>query len=190
MVIKNLRVTDVMTRSPAVISPDLNLVECAKVLVKKRVGSLILVDGKKIRGMITEKDIVWALTKKVSTDLKNIRAKDVASRKVKTVKPNLELEKALKIMRRTGFRRLPVVYRGNLVGIVTIKDILRIDPSLHHGISNELDIKEEEEKLKRRDNLSDRPESNRQGLCEECGNFDWLVKVDNRVICESCMDEM
>ncbi len=190
MVIKNLRVTDVMTRSPAVISPDLNLVECAKVLIKKRVGSLILVDNKKIKGLLTEKDIVWALTKKSSIDLKNFRAKDVASKKVKTVKPTLELEKALKIMRRTGFRRLPVVYKGGLVGIVTIKDILRIDPSLHQGVPNELDIKEEEEKLKRRENISDRPESNRQGLCEECGNFDWLVKVDNRVICESCMDEM
>ena len=179
-----------MTRSPVTISPDLNIMDCAKTLVKKRVGSLVLVDDKKIKGILTEKDIVWALTKKSVKELPHIRARDIASRKIKTVKPNLEISKAMKIMKRTGFRRLPVVYKGSLVGMVTIKDILKIEPALYSDISSEMEIKEEQEKLKRRENLADRSESVKQGICEECGNYDWLYKVDNLIICESCMDEM
>jgi len=190
MGIKGLRVSDVMTRSPVTISADLSLMDCAKVMIKKRVGSLVLVDDKKIRGILTEKDIVWAITKKQGKDLKKIKARDLASKKIKTVKPMLELEKALKIMKKTGFRRLPVVYKGNLVGMVTIKDILRIEPSLYPGISDVMEIKEESEKMKRRENLSDRSESVKQGLCEECGNYDWLERVDGRIMCESCTDEM
>ncbi|MEK6918922.1 MAG: CBS domain-containing protein [Nanoarchaeota archaeon] len=190
MVIRDLKVTDVMTRNPVTISSDISVIDCAKIMIKKRVGSLVLVHEKKIRGLLTEKDIVWALTKKSPSDFKKIKAGDIAAKKVKVVKPNLELSKALKIMKRSGFRRLPVVFKGQLVGMVTIKDILRIEPTLYSTISDVMEIKGYEEKLKRRESLTDKPESTRQGICEECGNFDWLSKVDNRVMCESCVDEM
>lgn len=190
MVIRGLKVTDVMTRSPVTVPSNINLIECAKVMIKKKVGGLVLLDDKKIKGMLTEKDLVWALTKKSAKDLSRIKAGDIASRKVKTIKPNMDLVKVLKIMKRTGFRRLPVVYKGSLVGMVTIKDILRIEPTLYPDISDVMEIKEAEEKIRRRENLADRPESLRQGFCEECGNYDWMYKVDNRVICESCMDAM
>ena len=190
MVIRNLRVSDVMTRNPVTISPDMDAIKCARTFIKKRVGSLILVEDKKIRGFLAEKDIIWALTKKPSKELRKIKAKDIASRKVKTVKPTVDLATALRIMKKTGYRRLPVVYKGNLVGMVTVKDILRVEPDLYANISDVMGIKEEAEKLKRHETMADKPESLRQGICEECGNYDWLYKVDNRVICESCMDEM
>lgn len=190
MVIRNLKVTDVMTRSPVTINGDLSIIDCAKVMIKKRVGSLVLVDNKRIVGLLTEKDIVWALSKKSASDFNKIRARDIAAKKVKTVKPTLELSKALRIMKRSGFRRLPVVFKNQLVGMVTIKDILRIEPTLYPDISDVMEIKDAAEKLKRRELLTDRPESTRQGICEECGNFDMLSKLDGRVICESCIDEM
>ncbi len=190
MVIRNLKVSDVMTRSPVTISPEVDVISCARIIMKKRVGSLILVDDKKIKGLLTEKDIVWALTKKPGKELKKVRARDIASRKVKTIKPAMDLSTALRIMKKTGYRRLPVVYQGNLVGMVTLKDILRIEPSLYANISDVMEIKEEAEKLRRREVMADRPEPVHQGICEECGNYDWLYKVDNRIICESCMDEM
>jgi len=190
MVIRDLRVSDVMTRSPITVSPDMDILECSKILVKKRVGSLILHDSKKIRGILTEKDIVWALSKKSKKDLKDVKARDIASKKVKGVKPSVALSKALKLMKKTGFRRLPVIYRGKLVGMVTIKDILRIEPALYPDISEAMEIKEASEKMKRREMMADRPESLKQGICEDCGNYDWLYKLDGRVICESCMDMM
>lgn len=190
MVIRELRVTDVMTRSPVTISPSLSIIDCCKVMIRKRVGSLVLVDNKKIRGLLTEKDIVWALTKKSPSDFGKIKASDIAAKKIKTVKPTLELSKALRLMKRYGFRRLPVVFKNQLVGMVTIKDILRIEPTLYPTISEVMEIKDAEEKLKRRESLSGRSESTRQGICEECGNFDWLSKVDNRVMCVSCIDGM
>ena len=190
MVIRDLKVTDVMTRSPVTIASDLSIIDCCKVMIKKRVGSLVLVNNKKILGLLTEKDIVWALTKKSPSDFGKIKASDIAAKKIKTVKPTLELSKALRIMRRSGFRRLPVVFKGQLVGMVTIKDILRIEPTLYPTISDVMEIKDAEEKLRRRESLTDKSEPTRQGICEECGNFDFLSKVDNRVMCESCIDEM
>jgi CBS domain-containing protein len=190
MVNRELSVSDVMTRSPVTISPDATLIDCSRVLVKKKVGSVILVKDKKMRGMLTTKDIVWAITKKKGGELVHVKASDIATKKVKFVKPTLAMSKALKIMKRTGFKRLPVVHKGNLVGMITIKDILKVEPTLYSNVSDLVKIRDEEEKLKRREMLADRPESLRQGLCEECGNYDWLYKVDGRVMCESCMDEM
>ena len=46
-----------MTREPVIVKPDINLLDCAKKMVRKRVGSLLLVEKKKLVGFISEKDI-------------------------------------------------------------------------------------------------------------------------------------
>ena len=58
---KNILVADVMTREPFTIKPDTNLLECAKKMVKKRVGSLLIVSKKKLVGFISRKDILITL---------------------------------------------------------------------------------------------------------------------------------
>ena len=114
------------------------------------------------------------------------------SKKVPVIKPNLELSKAIGKIKKSGFRRLPVVYKKNVVGMLTVKDILMIDPSSYSSISNFVSVKEQEEKIRRRDSLGRNANlrSSREGLCEECGNYDLLYKVDGGVICESCRDDM
>lgn len=52
---KNILVADVMTRDPVIIKPDTNLLECAKKMVRKRVGSLLIVQNKKLVGFLSEK---------------------------------------------------------------------------------------------------------------------------------------
>ena len=51
-----------MTRNLVTTSPDTSLIDCAKILIKKRVGAVMLVENKKLRGILNERDIVWALT--------------------------------------------------------------------------------------------------------------------------------
>ena len=84
-------VSDIMTRKPLVISPNANLLECAKKMVKKKTGSLLLVEKKKLIGLISTQDILWALVKKSQKDLSSIQAKDISPKKIAVIKPSATL---------------------------------------------------------------------------------------------------
>ena len=182
---KNVRVSDVMTRNVVSVKPDTTLLDCAKVFVKNKVGSLVVVDKKRLVGFITQGDILWALTKKSITDLSKIRVIDISRRKIATIKPDATLDEAIKKMKKLKFRRLPVVSGNDIVGILTIRDILTYDPEIYPEL-DELDrIREETEKLNRIRKLKNR-EYMHEGICEECGVTDILQKIDGRLLCNTC----
>lgn len=181
-----VKVGDIMTRNFVSVSPNTSLIDCAREMIKKRVGSLVLKEGQKLSGILTEKDIVWALTKKGAKDLKKIKAKEIASRKIATIKPSADLYEALERMKKLKFRRLPVIVNGNIIGLLTLKDILKIEPSLFADINKIEEIKEESEKLKRMKG----EKWSSEGVCEECGSFDVLYKIDNRLMCLACKEDM
>jgi len=181
-----VKVGDIMTRNFISVRPETSILDCAKKMVKKRVGSLVLEDKSELKGIITEGDIIWAMTKKSKKDLGKIKAKEIAPKKLVTIKPSADLYQALQKMKKTKYRWLPVTVKGNVIGFLTLKDVLRIEPSLFDMASEIMQIKEESDKLKRRK----AGENFTEGLCEECGNFGMLYKLDNRIICESCKDEM
>ncbi len=181
-----VKVGDIMTRNFVSVTPDTSLLDCAKKMIKKRVGSLVLKQGERLKGLITERDIIWATTKKSKQDLKNIKAKEIAPKKLITIRPNADLYEALKKMKKTKYRWLPVTIKGKVIGLLTLKDILRIEPSLLDSAYEILQIKEESSKLKR----AKSGKNIKEGICEECGNYGFLFKIDNRVLCQSCRDAM
>ena len=77
----DITVLEVMTRYPITISPDTNLLECARKMVKKKVGSLLIVDKKKLVGFVSEKDILWALIKKSKKGLEEVSAIQISPKK-------------------------------------------------------------------------------------------------------------
>jgi len=180
-------VSDVMTREPIVISPDANLLECAKKIVQKKTGSLLLVTNKRLVGLISTHDILWALIKKSKEDLSKIQAKDISPRKIAIIKPSATMDEALKKMKDSRFERLPVVDNNELVGIITVKDILSFHPEFYPEIEEFANIREESRKLKLVKKAKERVLS-QEGICEECGNHDILYKVNGMSICESCKD--
>lgn len=177
-------VADVMTREPVTISPDANLLECARKMVKKKVGSLLLTDKKKFMGFISEKDILWALVKKSNRDLTKVKAVDISPKKIATIKPEATINEAIEKMKKTRFERLPVVLNSKLVGVITAKDILNFHPELYPEIEEFSKIKEEAEKLKR----VKKAEMGKDGICEECGHEGILFIIDGMLICENCKD--
>lgn len=183
-----IRVGDIMTRKFVHLSPNTNILDCAKIMIKKRVGSIVLKDSKQLHGIVTEKDIIWALSKKNGKNLHEINAKDISTRKIVTIKPEANLGEALNKMTKKKVRRLPVISNKNIIGYITLKDILKFRPSLFESLDEFHTIKEESEKIQRsksamRGEFTEAP-------CEDCGNFDILEKIDGRMICESCRDEM
>ncbi len=186
---EHVLVADVMTREPITVKPDTNLFACAKKMVRKKVGSLVLTNKKNFVGFISQKDILWALVKKSKSDLSNIKAIDISPKKVITINSKAKIKEALKKMKKSKFDRLPVINKGRLVGIITVKDILSFHPELYPEIEEFAKIREEEEKLKRIKKAKERAFMH-DGICEECGERDILYRVHGMLICESCKDSI
>ena len=180
-----VKVGDLMTRNFIHVAPDTDLRKCAKTMVKKRVGSLIIKDGDKLKGILTEKDIIWAIVKKSKKDLKNISAKALMKRKVVTIKPDADITDAMKKFKKKKIRRLPVVERGKLIGFLTIKDVLKIDPGLFESIAETMKIREETAKLNRSSITAPR----KQGICEECGEYEILYHDEAQWLCDTCYNK-
>lgn len=183
-----IKVGDIMTRNFVSVKPDASLLKCAKEMSKKRVGSLLLKADGKARGIVTERDIIWAITK-TRARIENIKASDVASKRLVSVRPSADLFDALRKMKKADHWRLPVMEKGGVVGIITIKDILRLQPGLIEMVNDSINIREESKKFKRLSELARGGViAKGQGICEECGNVDLLYRVDGRLVCEGCMD--
>jgi len=180
---QNILIASIMTREPITTNPETNLLECAKKMVKKKVGSLLLTNGKKLVGFISQMDILWALVKKSKDDLTQIKAIDISPRKIATLKPTTTIQEAIGKMKKLKFERLPVIHKGELVGIVTVKDILNFHPEVYPELDEFAKIREESEKLKR-------VKKRKTGTCEECGNLDVLSLVNGVLICEDCKGNM
>ena len=181
-----VKVGDVMTRNFVSAEPDISVLSAVKLMVKKRVGSLILEEDDLLKGILTEKDIMWALSKKSRRDLGKVKARDICTKKITTIKPSADIYDAMRLMKKAKFRRLPVIIKKRVIGLLTLKDILRIQPELFEIAKENYTIKEEAEKLER----IEKGEKFREGVCEECGNFDVLYKVDDQLICEDCREAM
>jgi CBS domain-containing protein len=184
-----IKVGDIMTRDVVSVKPMSTVTDCARSMFKKDVGLVIVMDEDKLKGVVTEKDIIWALTKK--HDLSNVRVKDIMLRKITTIKPSRDIYEALVRMKNGKLRWLPVTVKGNVIGILTIKDILRIEPGLFDIAVGNMQIKEETEKLKRKQDIIDGRSSNLgDGECEECGNFGPLMDSNGMLLCEDCSQDI
>ncbi len=181
---KNILVADIMTRSPVTASPNTNLLDCARLMVKKDVGSLLLTEQNRLVGFISQRDILWALTKSPKGDLTKIKAVEISPKKIATIKPDAGIKEVIEKMKKLKFERLPVIHDNKLVGVITAKDILNFNPGVYSELEEFSKVREEAEKLKRIKEAVKRKE----GICEECGNHGILFRIDGRLICEYCKD--
>lgn len=183
---RRIAVGDVMTRSFVSVSPQASLYECAKKMARERVDSLLITADKHLVGILTSRDILWAITKKPGLDLRKIKGMEIAKRKLAVIKPSLDISQALEKMKASNFRRLPVLSHGELIGVVTLKDILAIDPSLYAEMHSLMDdVREEDRKLEQSE--ASYP---LEGICENCGALAELLKVEGQLLCPDCRDEL
>jgi CBS domain-containing protein len=117
-------VKDVMTSGPTSIASDATVVDAGRHMLSEDVGSLPVVDGDKLVGMITDRDIVLQVVAK-DLDPHKVMVSDVASKSPVTAEPDEPLDAALQRMANEQVRRLPVVRDGRVVGILAQADIAR-----------------------------------------------------------------
>ena len=117
------RVRDHMTDRPRCVTPDTPVAEAAELMASEDVGSLPILEGDKLVGVVTDRDIVVrAVAKKRNPEGMLVRS--VASGDLVTVRPDEDLSEALKLMASHQVRRLPVVDDDNhLVGVLAQADV-------------------------------------------------------------------
>ena len=116
-------VRDAMTENPRAIGRDSTVVEAANIMRDEDVGIVPIVDGDKLVGTLTDRDIAIRVVAE-GRDTDTTKAEEVASREIVTIDPQQDLDDALRLMARHQVRRLPVVEEdGKLVGIVAQADI-------------------------------------------------------------------
>jgi len=179
-------VKDVMS-SPAVTAPENTSIDkTAQLMSSDRLGCIVVTNKKgKALGIITESDLVSRVLAKNLTPSK-LTAKEVMSTPLITVEPDEILTVTARRMNTLNIRRMGVIYKGNLVGIISSRDILAITPEL-------IETMQEKARIERETGVDEESsESNPSaGYCERCGSWsENLDEIDGTYLCEDCQMDL
>jgi len=122
-------VRDIMNKDVKTIEPDETVQEAAAKMSKHSIGSLIVIRGGSLQGILTERDIMSKLVAK-SLSASKTRVSDIMSKAVVMISPDRDVEDAAEVMIERGIKKLPVIKGDKLIGIVTSMDIVIAQPKL------------------------------------------------------------
>jgi CBS domain-containing protein len=178
-------VKDVMTSPVITVHEDTSVEETAQLMEKHNVGCIVVTGREeKPLGIITERDFVTrVLAKNIRPG--NLTAKQVMTSPLITIDPDVNLSDAARRMSQLNVRRLGVMYKGNLVGLISSKDILNITPEL-------IEIIQEKARIEGGTQVEEVSESSPlAGYCDHCGQWsDALEEVEGNFLCEECQEEL
>jgi len=133
-----MEIRECMSRDLATVEPASSIAEAAKKMKEKNVGSILVVDqNMMLKGILTDRDIALAIAaegKSPQTAVQEIMKKDP-----KSIEINQKLDQCFEIMSQENIRRLPVVEKGKLVGVVSSADLAA---TLKKQIDQLLDLEE------------------------------------------------
>ena len=129
-----MRVKEIMTVGVKTVSPKSTVREAAKLMSRFRIGCLLVTEKKILVGIITETDIMREVVSKNLLPSK-VKVGNFMSKEVIAVGPDTELEDAADAMTERKVKRLPVIYKNQLVGIVSAVDIVAAEPRLMEQIA-------------------------------------------------------
>ena len=112
-----------MSRELLTARPDESLAEAAQHMVARGVGAVLVMDGERLAGILTERDILKAVAMAMT---ESARVGDWMTRSPETIEASDSTDHAAALMIHGGFRHLPVVEGGAVAGIVSIRDLMRV----------------------------------------------------------------
>ena len=179
MIVKDIMSSPVITINEGVTSDHV-----AKLMEQNNLGCVIVTneEGKPI-GVITERDLVKrVLAKNLKPNV--IKARDIMTSPLITIEPEATIKNAARRMSRLDIRRLGVVYKGELFGIISSKDILAVMPEL-------IDIIQETIQIEDARSVFENEEAPLSGYCDRCEVYsDNLRERDGQNLCEDCIIEL
>ncbi len=141
----DLKVLDVMTLKPVVAPADMTIRDVAALMEKFNVGSVVIKEGRDVVGIVTEPDFIRRVILE-GMDFTREPISSIMTRDLIVVSPGTDVMEALMLMKDTDVRHLPVLDDGKMVGFVTVKDILRVQPHLFDDWADSIRLREEHRK--------------------------------------------
>ena len=173
---------DVMSKPVITVKENESVVKAAQLMQKRNIGGVIVVNKEdKPLGIITERDLATRVVAK-SLQPNKILVSKIMSRPLATIDGGANIREVARKMSRLEIRRLAVVSNGELQGIITSKDILRITPAL-------IDVLSEKSRLSAPEPI--RATNKLAGYCDRCGVWsDALSQRDGDLCCDDCLSDI
>ncbi|KON31729.1 hypothetical protein AC478_02360 [miscellaneous Crenarchaeota group-1 archaeon SG8-32-3] len=179
-------VKDIMSSPVVTLDEDATSNKVATLMEENDLGCVIVSNkaGKPV-GIITERDlVVRVLAKNLMPDA--TKANEIMTSPLVTIQPEATISEAARRMSRLDIRRLGVIYKDNLVGVISSRDILGVMPELIEIIQERTRIEDAVQAQETGD--EDTPLS---GYCDRCGVFsENLRDIDGQNLCEDCRIEL
>lgn len=172
-------VRDIMNSPIISSSPDSNIKEIAEKMKNEKIGSIVIFEAEKPVGIVTDWDIV---TDGFSRDVppSSIKTSEIM-KKLYTIEGEATITEAARMLRKHNIKRLGVVYKNRVVGIISSSDVISVTPEL-------IDVISEKAALIRGE--IGRPTGHISGYCDECGEWtDLLLYSEGTFTCEECRGE-
>ncbi|MEM2210532.1 MAG: CBS domain-containing protein [Nitrososphaerales archaeon] len=168
--------------SPVVIAhKNDNVKSLAMKMAKSNVGSVIIMEGEKHIGIVSDGDIVSKVVAK-GLDPEKVIASEIMSEHLYTIDGDKDVIEAARMMRRMKIKRLGVTYKDRLVGVISVSDLTAITPELYEIISEKTRIMIGES-LRHKGYIA--------GYCDSCNQWsDYLQESDGKFLCEDCRAEI
>ena len=130
-------VKDYMRKDIATVDIETSAVEVSKIMSKKNVGYLIVLDKGQPAGIVTERDLVQKVMAKEKNQSKTV-VREFLSTPLITVDPDATVEEAVKTMAKCGVRRLPVVRNNIIYGMFTARDLAKHFNEYEDSVSRDI----------------------------------------------------
>lgn len=172
-------VRDIMNSPIISSSPDSDIKEIAEKMKNEKIGSIVIFEAEKPVGIVTDWDIV---TDGFSRDVppSSIKTSEIM-KKLYTIEGEATITEAARMLRKHNIKRLGVVYKNRVVGIISSSDVISVTPEL-------IDVISEKAALIRGE--IGRPTGHISGYCDECGEWtDLLLYSEGTFTCEECRGE-
>ncbi len=178
--ITRVLVRDIMNSPVISASTKTTIKDIAIKMKEEKIGSIIIMDKEEPLGIVTDWDIVSnAVVKDVKPSLLN--ASDIMQQ-LYTIEGEEGVTEAARVLRKHNIKRLGVVYKNRLVGIISASDVIAVTPDL-------VDVISEKSALIRGE--TGRSMGNVSGYCDECGEWSDLLQYDEGTFtCEECRGEV
>jgi CBS domain-containing protein len=169
-------VRDIMNSPVISASPQHTIKNIATKMKEERIGSIVIMENEKAAGIVTDWDIVSnAVVKDVKPS--EVKASDIMQR-LHTIEGEEGITEAARVLRQHNIKRLGVVYKNRLVGIISASDVIAVTPDLVDVISEKSAVMRGE---------IGRPAGDISGYCDECGEWSDLLQFnEGTFMCEEC----
>jgi len=172
-------VRDIMNSPVISTSPQHTIKDIATKMKEERIGSIVIMENEKAVGIVTDWDIVSnAVVKDVKPS--EVKASDIMQT-LHTIEGEEGVTEAARVLRQHNIKRLGVVYKNRLVGIISASDVIAVTPDLVDVISEKAAVMRGE---------IGRSAGNISGYCDECGEWSDLLQFnEGTFMCEECRGE-